>query len=229
MKRATVAGYVLGLFIAFTVCPVLSVMAQDSSEETDPDAKPAAAPAPESNTFKHVIGYVLSIAGTFVVIAIVIHTLSKTLKYDQARNALIHLLRSNPNQAELQCTTMPHTFYEAIGASLKAGGMAASTQDAATIASATLPTYDALGAAVLQHWKGLLGKAKLATAAAIGAIILKQGPLTIILAILAVGGLLWLMVYKMEMDRSIFRAKVEVLPEVDRALVEGRYYVAPPQ
>ncbi|MBA2542910.1 MAG: hypothetical protein H0V17_24905 [Deltaproteobacteria bacterium] len=227
MKRATVAGYVLGLFIVFTICPVLEVMAQEAGE-VDPNAPPAAAPAAESQAFKHLAGYVLSIAGTFVVLAIVIHTLSKTLKYDQARNAIIHLLRSNPNQAELQCTTLPHSFYEAIGASLKAGGMAASTQDAAIIAQATVPTFDAIGASVIQHWKGLVGKAKLATAAAVGAIILKQGPLTIILGLAAVGGLLWLMVYKMEVDRSIFRAKVEVLPEVDRALVEGRYYVAPP-
>jgi hypothetical protein len=227
MKRATVAGYVLGLFLVFTVCPVIEVMAQEAGE-VDPDA-PKPEVKTESAAFKHFAGYALSIAGTFVVIAIVIHTLSKTLKYDQARNAIVHLLRSNPNQAELQCTTLPHSFYDAIGASLKAGGMAASTQDAATIAQATVPTYDAIGATVIQHWKGLVGKAKLATAAAIGAIILKQGPLTIILAIAAVGGLLWLMVYKMEVDRSIFRAKVEVLPEVDRALVEGRYYVAPRQ
>lgn len=227
MKRATVAGFVLGLFIVFTVCPVLEAMAQDAAGETDGEPKPP--PEEKPSTIKKVAGYALSIGGTFVVIAIVIHTLSKTLKYDQARNAIIHLLRSNPNQAELQCTTLPHSFYDAIGASIKAGAMAGSTQDATMIATATVPTYDAIGAVVIQHWKGLVGKAKLAFVASAGAIALKPGPLTIILGICAAGGVLWLMYYKSEIDRSIFRAKIEVLPEVDRAFVDGRYYIAPKQ
>jgi hypothetical protein len=80
---------------------------------------------------------------------------------------------------------------------------------------------------VIQHWKSLIGKAKLAGLAAGGAIALKPGVLTIVLGVVAVGGLLWLLYYKMEIDRSIFRAKVEVLPEVDRAFVDGRYYIPP--
>lgn len=222
---ARISGYLLGLFIVLAACPILEAAA-DESAETDGEAKP---PPPEDkpSTLKAVAGYGLSIAGSFVVIALVIHTLSKTLKYEQARNAIIHLLRSNPNQAELQCMTMPHSFYDAVGASLKTGAMAAGTQDLATIQTATIPTFDAIGQQVIQHWKGLVGKAKLAAAAAAGAIVLKPGVLTIVLGVAAVGGLLWLMYYKSEIERSLFRAKVEVLPEIDNALVQGRYYTPP--
>lgn len=223
-KRAVIAC-VLGLATYFAACPVLEAQAQsdDSAEEAPP-------PPPkddEPSTLRAVIGYSLSIAGVFVVVALVVHTLSKTLKYEQARNAIIHLLRTNPNQAELQCRTMPHSFCDAIGAAIKAGAMTGGTQDPAVIASATMPTYDAIGAVVIQHWKGLVGKGKLATVAAVAAIAVMPGVLTILLGVLAAGGMVWLLFYKVEIDRSIFRAKVEVMPDVDRAFVDGRYYIPP--
>lgn len=228
MRRARIAGYVLGLVVVIAACPIIEAVADDSAQVDDNGQPIKQAPAADSpSKLKSFAGYALSIAGTFVVAAIVIHTLSKTLKYDQARNALIHLLRSNPNQAELQCLSLPHSFYDAIGAALKTGGLMGGSQDPAVIAQATAPTYDAIGAVVIQHWKALIGKAKLAAVASVGAIILKPGILTVILGVVAVGGILWLMVYKMEIDRTIFRAKVEVLPEVDRAFVDGRYYVPP--
>jgi hypothetical protein len=222
-RRASIAGYVLGFIIVCAACPVMEAFAQEAGDEA-PKPPPPEAEKPSKVTA--LLGYGLSIAGVFVVTAIVLHTLSKTLKYEPARNALIHLLRTAPNQAEVQCQTMPHSFYDPIGACLKAGSMAG-TQDAAIIASTTLPTYDALGAVVVQHWKGLVGKAKLAMMASIGGVAVKPAPLPIILGVVALGGLAWLMYYKSEVDRSIFRAKVEVLPEVDRAFIDGRYYIAP--
>jgi hypothetical protein len=219
-----IAGYLLGLFIVFKACPVLEAAAQEASE-TEGEKPPP--PEEKPSKIKALAGYALSIGGAFVVVALVIHTLSKTLKYEQARNAIIHLLRSNPNQAELQCATLPHSFYDAIGAALRTGGMAASTQDMATIQTATVPTYDAISAQVIQHWKGLVGKTKLAIIAGAGAIALKPGVLTILLGVVAGAGVLWLMYYKSEVERSMFRAKVEVLPEVEQALVQGRYYVQP--
>jgi len=223
-KRARIAGYFLGLFIVFTTCPILEVLADDTVE-TDGEPKPAAEDKPSK--LKTIAGYGLSIAGSFVVIAIVFHTLSKTLQYEQARNAIVHLLRSNPNQAELQCATLPHSFYDAVGATLKVGGMTGPMPEVSVLQQATVPTWDAIAAQVIQHWKGLLGKAKLATAAAGGAIILATGVLTVVLGVVAVGGLLWLMFYKSEVERSLFRAKVEVLPEIEAAFVQGRYYIQP--
>ncbi|MEO8701746.1 MAG: hypothetical protein ABI867_16995 [Kofleriaceae bacterium] len=223
-RRVSIAGSVLGLVLVCTACPVLEAFAQEAGDEAPKPPPPAAEESPSK--IKALIGYGLSIAGVFVVTAIVLHTLSKTMKYEPARNALIHLLRTAPNQAEMQCQTMPHSFYDPIGACLKAGAMTA-TQDPAIIASATVPTYDALGAVVVQHWKGLVGKAKLAMMASIGGIAVRPSPLPVILGIVAFAGLAWLWYYKSEVDRSIFRAKVEVLPEVDRAFVDGRYYIAP--
>ena len=221
-KRATIAGYILGFAVFCAACPMLEVAAQDVS---DSEPKP---PPPEDkpSALKSLAGYGLAIGGMFVVVAIVLHTLSKTLKYEPARNALTHMLRTNPNQAEVQCATLPNSFYDPIGAALKAGAMTG-TQDPAIIVTATAPTFDAIAAVVIQHWKGLVGKAKLATAATIGGIVLKPAPLPIILGVVAAGGLVWLMVYKAEIDRTMFRAKVEVLPEVDRAFAEGRYYIPP--
>lgn len=223
-KRGSIAAYVLGLAVCFAVCPTVTAWADESSEE----APPPPPPKEESpSTIKAVAGYALSIGGVFVVLALVVHTLSRTLKYEQARNAIIHLLRTNPNQAALQCQTMPKTFYDAIGAALKAGAMTGGIRDPAVIASATVPSYDAVGAVVSQHWKGLVGKAKLAALAAIGGIALAPAALPIILGVVAAGGLVWLLYYKTEVDRSIFRAKVEVMPDVDRAFVDGRFYIPP--
>jgi hypothetical protein len=100
-------------------------------------------------------------------------------------------------------------------------------QDPKIIASATLPAYDAAASQVTQHWKGLVGKGKLAAVAALGAIAVKPGVFTVIFGVVAAAGIVWLWFYKAEIDRSLFRAKVEVLPDVDRAFVEMRYYVPP--
>ena len=223
-NRVWIAGIVLGLTLAFAIAPTAVAFAQEASEAAEAPPPP---PPEKPSTIKAIIGYSLSIAGVFVVLAVVAHALSRTLKYEQARNALIHLLRTNPNQAELQCRTMPHSFYDAIGAALKAGAMTGGTRDPAIIASATVPTFDAIGAVVIQHWKGLVGKAKLAAGAAIGAIAVKPAVPVVILGVVAIAGAIWLMIYKVEVDRSIFRAKVEVLPDVDRAFVDGRYYIPP--
>lgn len=224
MKPAWIAGLVLGLVLCVATTPVLEAWADETAEGAEAPPPP---PPEEPSAMKAIIGYSLSIVAAFVVLALVVHTLSKTLKYEQARNALIHLLRTNPNQAEVQCQTMPHSFYEAIGASLKAGAMTGGTRDPAVIASATLPTYDAIGAVVVQHWKGLVGKAKLAGMASIGAIAVKPAALPIVLALVTLAGLGWLLYYRSEIERTIFRAKVEVLPDVDRAFVDGRYYIPP--
>lgn len=223
-KRAWIAAYVLGLAVSFAVAPMEEVWAQEATE-----GEPAAPKEEEKpSSIKAIIGYSLSIGGLFVVAALVVHTLSKTLKYEQARNALIHMLRTNPNQAEMQCRTMPHSFYDAIGAALKAGAMTGGTRDPAIIASATVPSFDAIGAVVIQHWKSFVGKSKLAGVAAVAGIAVKPAVIPVILGVLAIGGVAWMMIYKVEVDRSIFRAKVEVLPEVDRAFVDGRYYIPPP-
>jgi hypothetical protein len=229
MKRVQLAGYVLALATLFMVCPAFESVAwaEEVLEEVEePEVKK------ESTTLKSVLSYGLSLAGFAVIAALVVHTLSKTMRYPEARHVLVHLLRTNPNQAEYQCYLVPHTFYEPIGAALKTGGMAQTT-DLKMLQTATLPTYDAIAGVVSQHWKGLVGKAKLAMMAVVGGLVIaitKGGfPVVItIIAVLSVGGLLWLFAFKADIERSILRARVEILPEVERALVEGRYLTAPP-
>jgi len=82
-------------------------------------------------------------------------------------------------------------------------------------------------------WKQLVGRVKLAMMAAGGAVVIgmSQGVPPILVIVLAAGvgiGFLWLFFYKQEVDRSMVRARAEILPEVDRAFVDGRY-AFPPQ
>ena len=223
MKCPQVAAWVFGLAMFLVVCPVVDATADEAGEgaETAPPAAPE-----KPSTMKAIASVGLSVAGFAVILALAIHTLSKNLKYDQARNALIHLLRTNPNQAELQCQTMPNTFYDAVAAAMKGAAMTG-TQDPAIIATATVPSFDAIGSVVMQHWKGLIGKSKLAAVAVIGGVALGPGILTITLGVLSIAGIAWLFYFKAEVDRSIFRAKIEVLPDLERAFVDGRYYIAP--
>jgi len=81
-------------------------------------------------------------------------------------------------------------------------------------------------------WKQLLGRVKLGAMAAGGAVLLgiSQGvpPILVIILAAAVGaGFLWLYFFKVEIDRCIILARAEILPEVDRAFVEGRYVFPP--
>jgi hypothetical protein len=197
------------------------------AEVIDASAPPAPPPEEEKpDPLKTIAGLALSIGGAFVVTALVLHTLSKQLKYEQARNVIVHLLRTNPFQVEPQAATLPHSFAEPIAGALKTGGQLGA-QDPSIITQATAPTYDALCTVVTQHWKGLVGKAKLAAAATVGGAVLKPGILSITLAVISGGGLAWLWIYKHEIERSLFRAKVEILPDVDHAIAQGRYFVPP--
>jgi hypothetical protein len=58
----------------------------------------------------------------------------------------------------------------------------------------------------------------------VAAIALKTSPVFhIIVAVLTAGAAVWFMVTKTENERSLIRAKAELLPELDRAFAEGRY------
>ena len=177
--------------------------------------------------------YVLAIAGLVTMAVFVVGTFGANLKYMHARMMLVNLLRTNPYQVERVCGTMRGTFFEGIAAALKTGAMMGS-RDPTVIAQGTRPAYDAAAQAAATTWKTTFGKAKLAGMAAGGALILpvtsnKTPPIPIILlAILTVAGLGWIWLRKAEVEASIIRARAEVLPEVERALIEGRF-VAPPK
>ncbi|MBK7538485.1 MAG: hypothetical protein IPI49_24585 [Myxococcales bacterium] len=176
---------------------------------------------------KGLLCYGLSIVGMVTVVLAVSKAWAMTVNYAVARLTLVNLLRSNPKGALQYCRSVPGTFFDSVAAAIVTASMA-QTQDLKMIQSATYPSYDAGGMAVGTAWKMLLGKAKLGVGMAWGAVAAavaaKVGvvPLVIfaIMTLLALGWLFW---SKMESERIMVLARHEILPEVDRVFVEGRY------
>lgn len=221
MKRTTVAGLVLG-FAMLAVVP-----AAFAQETPDDGAVPAEKPAESGSAIKTIAAYGLGVVGFGALALSVIQTMSSNLSYPQGKLMLTNLLRSNANQAEAVCKSSPGTFFEPIGAAIKTAGMT-QTNDPAIIASATVPTYDAVAGAVISKWKQLITKGKMALGAAAGGAALgaaggSPSILLIILAVLAAAAFGWLFLHKNNVESSMMRARAEVLPEVDRAFVAGRY------
>ena len=177
--------------------------------------------------------YVLALAGLVTMAVFVVGTFGANLTYMNARLMLVNLLRTNPYQVEPVSRTMQGTFFEGIAAALKTGAMVGS-RDPQVIAQGTRPAYDAAAGAAATKWKMIFGKAKLAAMAAGGSLALpvtsnKPIPLPIyFFALLTVAGLGWIWYRKNEVESAIIRARAEILPEVERTLIDGRY-VAPPQ
>ncbi|MBA3818886.1 MAG: hypothetical protein H0X17_08345 [Deltaproteobacteria bacterium] len=207
---------------------------------------------------KLLLSYGLALVGLGMVVLAVVKALASNLSYPSARLMLMNLFRTNPNQAGTVCQSLPGTFFEPLGATIKTVAQMGST-DPATIAAASRPTYDGTGTAVVMGFKAHLTKAKIGLMMTFGAMVLsvlmatKQdkvaddpnydpnadvvevaepgffegpGPLVII-ALLAAGGILWIVLRKLELERSIVRARAELLPELERAFIEGRYRLPP--
>ncbi|HWO21150.1 MAG TPA: hypothetical protein VNO30_20420 [Kofleriaceae bacterium] len=180
-----------------------------------------------------VISYLLAIIGLVTVSVFVVGTFGANLKYSNARLMLVNLLRTNPYQVERVSATMQGTFFEGITAALKTGAMMG-TRDPNVIAQATRPAYDAAAGAAATQWKMTLGKAKLAAGAALAgtALPLATGKTpaipVIIIGLIAAAGFGWIFLRKLEVEGDIVKARAEILPEAERALIDGRY-VAPPK
>jgi hypothetical protein len=173
------------------------------------------------------LSYALSLAGLGLVVAAVLGAYVANLSYPAARLRMLNMLRTSVNQAEIACRAAKNTFYEPIGAAIKIGAMA-QTRDLAIIQASTKPGYDAACMNVKMHWKKLFGRGKMGVMLVAGglalAISVKTSPvLHVIVAVLTAGAALWFVVTRMENERSLVRAKAELLPELDRALSEGRY------
>jgi hypothetical protein len=181
---------------------------------------------------KTIASYGLAIVGTVMMLGVFARAIASNMKYVYGRTMLINLLRTAPNRAELVARQTKNTFYEPIGAAMAAAAMMQS-RDAALIQKVTKPAYDANGMAVSMQWKGMLTKAKLALMAVGGglAIGLSGGvpPILVMVASAVTGfAFLYLLVRKADIDRSIVLARAEILPEAERAIVDGRYVFPPP-
>lgn len=173
------------------------------------------------------ISYALSLVGLGVVTAVVISASLVNLSYPAARLRMIQMAQQSLNKAEVMCRTAKHTFYEAIGSAIKFGAMAQTT-DITVIASTTRPGYDASVSMVKMHWKKLFGRGKLGMMMVIGGVVLAivadASPiLHIITAVIAAVAAAWFLYTRSENERSLLRARAEILPEIDRAFAEGRY------
>jgi len=181
----------------------------------------------QAERVKLIAGYVLGVVGVVMIVRAILPALANNLRYPAARLMMTNLLRMNPYQAEAIANGAKGTFYEAIAGAIKAGAMMMS-RDPNVITKATLPSYDASAMAVNAKWKQLFMSSKLALGAVGGGIIISSldRPPSILLIIVgglvAIGvGFLWLR--RAEVERTLILARAEVLPEVDRAFVDGRY------
>ena len=175
--------------------------------------------------------YLLVLVGFGMMVSGVLRALTSNLKYVYTRPLLINALRTNANHAERLCKTAPESYFAAVEAAIKTGGMTRS-RDLKVVSGATLPAYDATAMVVSMRWKQLLGRVKLGGMAAGGAVVLGMSkgmpPIFVIVIAAAVAiGFVWLYFYKEEVDRCMVRARAEILPEVNRAFVDGRYEFPP--
>ena len=173
------------------------------------------------------LSYALSLAGLGFIIAALIPAYAANLSYPAARLRMITMLRTSVNQAEVMCRASKNTFYEAIGSAIKIGALAVTT-DLKIISATTKPGYDAAVTGVTLFWKKLFGRGKKGIMLVVGglalAIAVKANPaFHIIITVLAAGAAVWFIPTKIENERSLVRAKAELLPELDRAFAEGRY------
>jgi hypothetical protein len=176
---------------------------------------------------KTLLSYGLAFGGLGLMIYVIVVTLAINLTYPGARLAMLNALRSSVNQAEFLCRAVPGTFFEAIGSAIKLGAMAQTT-DLAILAQTTRPGYDATVAMINQKWKTVFGHGKKAVLLAAGGVALAISNhnlpvLHIIIAVFVLGAAIWVFIAKLEAERSILRARAELLPELDAAFAAGRY------
>jgi hypothetical protein len=171
--------------------------------------------------------YALAFVGIALVARVVLQAMAMNVKYMFARVTFVQTIRSNPRLAEMQCKAAPGTFYDPLGKAFETVKMVG-IQDPAIIAQASRPTYDAAATGVGLKWKMMFSSVKKATAMTIAGagLAIAKGFLPvvqIILAVVAIGALIWIYVVKQETERSVIMARAELLPEVERVFAEGRY------
>lgn len=227
MKRAHLAGLILGVVTAFAIGGVAYAQSPEDFAEKPEEKKE------EPSMLKTIAAFGLTAAGLIICFIPASKTFSSNSSYAQSKLSLINLLRTNPHQAEFMAKKMEGTYCQAIAAALKIGATA-QTQDITVIRQATAPTYDGVAQGVVGKWKGDAAKAKIGLMAAIAGagIGLAGGSLVfipIILAVLAISAFLRLLWFAHDLNGQILRARAEVLPEVDAAIASGRYRAPPPR
>jgi hypothetical protein len=176
---------------------------------------------------KEVLSYLLSIGGAGVLAYAVFMATAVNCDYPAARFRLINALRTQPWQAEVMTKTKPGSFYDGIHSAMKIGG-SMGLRDPEQIAMGTRPAYDSQTIMVSLKWKAILGKVKLGGGLLLGGVVLAIGvhtmpALHIIFLVGGIGAGIWIFVTKNDCERYVTLARLEILPDVDRAIAEGRY------
>ena len=180
---------------------------------------------------KTLLSYGLGAVGFGMMLVALTTVVAANLNYASGKYTLVNMLRSAPNRGEMVLKSAPMTFYEPLHAVMKTLAMCR-TSDPGLIAKTSPPTYDGACAGIAGKWTALMVKAKLGLMAVGGglAVGLSKDTFPILLTIvtaLAGGVFLWIYLKKEESERSLMRARAEVLPEVERCFIENRYILPP--
>ncbi len=176
------------------------------------------------------MSYLTAIAGFGLMMTVFAAVVGKG-RYMFERAKVIHMLRTMPNQAELVCRNAKGTFGEAIAATMKTAAMM-KTRDINILVQATKPAYDASLTPIKMYWSKMVKRGRSALVLSIGGVALAfastaSAVLQILLLIATIGAAIYALLYKLDVDRSLMLARLEVLPEVERAFADGRYVLPP--
>ncbi len=223
IARAVVVG--LAMWTAWAAIDTAVAYAQEEEEAPEPEKPP-----PPPSKMKILLAYGLAIGGAGVVVVGAVSSLG-SMNYVQGRLMMTNLLRTNPHQAERVAQSVKHTFFDGINAAMKMANTTGST-DPKIVPSCTAPAFDGAVVGVNLYWKSVLGRAKLGMVAVLGGTILAitsdiGATILIIIAVVAGLGFARILLHKIEIEASLTRARAEVLPELDRAIIDGRYVLSP--
>jgi hypothetical protein len=176
---------------------------------------------------KVALSYLLALGGAGLVAYAVALAMAVNCNYSAARFRIIQALRTQPWQAEMMTKTKPGSFFDGIHAAMKTAGMTG-LRDPDQVAMASRPAYDAATVMIGLKWKAILGKLKMAAVGLVGGVVMAIGvgtnpALHIILLIGGIVAAVWLFSTKTDCERYVVLARLEILPEVDRCVAEGRY------
>lgn len=180
---------------------------------------------------KEVLSYLVTIAGLVVTVIAYVQIVGKQ-KYGALQPMFVHMLRTSSNRAEMMCHNNGGTVLEAVGKSITAGALTYS-RDPVAVAAGTLPAFTAACTPITQQWEKCLKLAKTGVMMAVGGAVLAilvdaSSVVQLLIAVVAgIAGLLVLL-FKLDVERSIVLGRAQLLPEVDRMFVEGRYAYARP-
>jgi hypothetical protein len=182
---------------------------------------------------KVVLSYLLALGGAGLVAYATMLVAAINCDYPSTRFRLIQALRTQPWQADVMTKNKPGSFFDGIQAAMKVAAMLPGIRDIAIIHKATLPSYDGALKMMPITWKTkILGKYKMGGGAVVAGLglAISASALPVVHIILLVGvivAVIYMLVVKRDAERYAMLARLEILPEVDACIAQGRYGAPP--